>query len=273
MRQEAPMPTGTASRSIALALGLLVAYLAVEALGGFLTNSLALLADAGHTLSDAILLALSWAALHLSRRSPTLQIAATFLNSFLLFGVACLIFTEGYERLQEPPAVQGAVTVAIAAVGLLVNLACLRLVAPAQSATLVSRGVWLHVAADALGRGGALVAGLLVGVWGWRWADPAMSLLIGLLIVSSAWSLFRQSLAARAAVASRAASRIPTLALLLTAGIAAPCLCAQGLSCEPVPTAVNPNWFRNVESYHPWRSPGVRWNRYNRDGNPALQSS
>jgi cobalt-zinc-cadmium efflux system protein len=186
-------------------LALVVGYMGAEVVGGLLTNSLALLADAGHMLSDAAALALSAFALWIADRRPPnplrtygyyrAEILAALVNGAALVAIAILIAVEAVGRLREPPAVQAAGMVAIAAGGLLVNLVALALLHGSRGDSLNLRGAWLHVASDALGSVQAIVAGVLVWSLGWRWADPVASLAIALLVVWSAWSLLKEAVA------------------------------------------------------------------------------
>lgn len=174
-----------------------------EAVGGLVTNSLALLADAGHMLSDAAALALSLFALWIADRRPPgplrtygyyrAEILAALVNGAALVAIAILVAVEAVGRLREPPEVRAAGVVAIAAGGLLVNLVALGVLRGSRGESLNLRGAWLHVASDALGSVQAIVAGALVWWLGWRWADPVASILISILVVWSAWSLLKEA--------------------------------------------------------------------------------
>lgn len=189
-------------RQLQNALYLAAGYLLAEVIGGLWTNSLALLADAGHMLSDVAALGLSWFALWIAERPAGPQqtygyyrteILAALANGAALVAVALFVFAEAVRRLRHPPEVLGAPMMAIAAGGLLVNVASAWLLAPSRHQNLNVRGAWLHVVMDALGSLGALAAG--AGVWlaGWYWVDPAVSLLIGTLIIYSSWRLLKES--------------------------------------------------------------------------------
>ncbi len=175
-----------------------------EIIGGLVTNSLALLADAGHMFSDAGALGLSLFAVWIAGRPATPQrsygyyrteILAALANGATLVAVAVLIFVEAWQRLREPPLVQGGLMMAVAVGGLAVNLASLWLLAKGREESLNLRGAWLHVLSDALGSIGAIVAGVLIWAFGWNWADPVASALIGLLIIYSSWRLVSESVA------------------------------------------------------------------------------
>lgn len=191
-------------KRLAVVLALVVAYMVAEVVGGLLTNSLALLADAGHMLSDAGALALSLFALWIAERPPTprrrygyyrTEILAALVNGATLVAVAIFIFVEAWERLREPPEVQGALMMGIAAGGLAVNLAGLWILNAGRAESLNMRGAWLHVLTDALGSVGAILGGFLIWAFDWAWADPAVSVLIGLLVVVSSWNLLRETVA------------------------------------------------------------------------------
>lgn len=171
-----------------------------EVVGGVLTNSLALLADAGHMLSDAAALGLSLFAIRMSRRKPTAQktfgyyraeILAALVNGAALVAIAVYIFVEAWHRFRYPPEVMGAWMMAVACGGLLVNVGGLLLLHSARDESLNVRGAWLHVLGDTAGSVGAIAAGLIIWALNWYWVDPAASVLIGLLIVISSWRLLK----------------------------------------------------------------------------------
>jgi cobalt-zinc-cadmium efflux system protein len=192
---------GGRSRLIAV-LVLVVVYMIAETAGGILANSLALLADAGHMLSDAAALALSLFALWITARPATprrtygyyrAEILAALVNGAALVAVSILIFSEAVRRLKDPPQVQGTLMTAIAAGGLVVNLVGLRILGPARDTSLNIRGAWLHVLADTLGSVAAILGGCLVWLLGWELADPILSMAIGLLVIHSSWDLIKES--------------------------------------------------------------------------------
>jgi cobalt-zinc-cadmium efflux system protein len=189
-------------RRLGIALALAASYMAVEVVGGLITGSLALLADAGHMLSDVAALGLalfaSWMAGRPSGRRWTyglarVEILAALAQGVALVLVAVLVAIEAIERLGAPQAVMGAGMLMIAAGGLAVNLTGLWILNPGRESSLNMRGAWLHVMSDALGSVGAIAAGALIWAFGWSWADPAASLLIAALIVFSAWHLLRDT--------------------------------------------------------------------------------
>ncbi len=187
-----------------MTLALVAGYMAAEAVGGWLANSLALLADAGHMLSDAAALALSLFALWIAQRPPDAlrtygyyraEILAALVNGSSLVAVALLIFVEAARRAAHPPEVQGSLMTWIALGGLVVNVIALAVLHGSHSSSLNVRAAWLHVLSDALGSVAAIASGALVWAWDWRWADPLASVLIGLLVIRSAWGLVKESVA------------------------------------------------------------------------------
>jgi cobalt-zinc-cadmium efflux system protein len=189
-------------KRLAIVLALVTVYMLAEFVGGILTSSLALVADAGHMLSDAAALALSLFALWIAERPANprrtygyyrAEILAALVNGATLIAMAILIFVEAYRRLAEPPEVMGDAMMAIAGGGLLINVIGLFLLHGSKSGSLNLRAAWLHVLGDALGSVGAIAAGLLIWSFEWYWADPLASVLIGALVLYSSWSLVRES--------------------------------------------------------------------------------
>jgi cobalt-zinc-cadmium efflux system protein len=193
---------GTNERRLAAALVLAAGYMVAEAVGGWLTNSLALLADAGHMLSDVGALALTLFALWIARRPSTPQftygyyrteILAAFVNGGALIAIAAGILVEAVRRIDAPPEVAGAGMLGIAAGGLAVNLVGLWLLREGKEQALSVRGAWSHVLADALGSAGAIAAAVLILAFDWRWADPVASVAIALLVVWASFRLLRET--------------------------------------------------------------------------------
>src|SRR5262245_7814821 len=190
-------------RRLLVALGLALVTLVAETVGGLWTGSLALLADAGHMLSDVTALSLSALALSLAQRPKGPQqtyghhrteILAALANGVLLVFVAGSIAVEAVERLSGPPReILAGPMFAIATLGLVVNLAMLALLWESRHHDLGIRGAWLHAAGDALGSLGAIAAAALLLAFGWSWADPLASLAISALVLWSAWSLLREA--------------------------------------------------------------------------------
>ncbi|HET6233279.1 MAG TPA: cation diffusion facilitator family transporter [Longimicrobiaceae bacterium] len=191
-------------RRLTYTLALAAAYMVAEAVGGYLANSLALLADAGHMLSDVAALALSLFAIRIAQKPATLQrtygfhrteILAALANASTLIAISILIFIEAFRRFLSPQPVGGTVMMVISLGGLLVNLGAMWVLHGGRAESLNVRGVWLHFMTDALGCLGGIVGGALVWWLGWYWVDPLVSILIGLLVIWSSWALLRESVA------------------------------------------------------------------------------
>jgi cobalt-zinc-cadmium efflux system protein len=199
---------GSSGRRLAATLALAASYMVAEAVGGWWTGSLALLADASHMLSDVLALVLALTAIGVARRSVLphphgahrFELLAAFAQGVLLVGIAGTIAVEAWQRLGTPPAVLGGPMLAIATGGLLVNVVGLALLHGGRHESLNLRGAWLHVASDALGSVGAMAAGLAVWKLGWLWADPLASALIAVLVARSAGLLVRDTARAWAAI-------------------------------------------------------------------------
>jgi cobalt-zinc-cadmium efflux system protein len=174
-----------------------------EAVGGWLANSLALLADAGHMLTDAAALALTLGAIWFASRPANakktygyyrMEILAAFVNAVTLVLLSFWVIYEAYERWTSPPEVKGLQLTLVAVGGLAVNLVCAWLLHSDHDHDLNMRGAWLHVMGDALGSVTAIGAGLLIIGFGWFWADAVSSLLISLIIIYGSWNLIRESI-------------------------------------------------------------------------------
>jgi len=188
-------------RRLALTLGLITLYMLAEVVGGLLSGSLALLADAGHMLSDAAALALALFAIWIAQRPATarrtygyyrVEVLAALVNGAALLAIAMLVLVEAWQRLRTPEAVRGELMLGVAAGGLVVNLLALWILHAGRRESLNVRGAFLHVLSDTLGSLGAVIGGVLVWKLGWLWADPAVSILIALLVVASGWNLLRE---------------------------------------------------------------------------------
>jgi len=191
------------TRPLTLALGLVLAFAVVEVVAGLAAGSLALLADAGHMVSDAGALAVALFAAWLGRRPATPQrsfgwrraeILAALANGLGLVVVAVVILVEAGRRLSDPPEVAGAVVLVTGVAGLAVNVFTARLLHPSAESSLNMRAAFKHVLADLLSSAGVIAAALVVLATGWAYADPMLGILIGLLVVWSAWSVVRESL-------------------------------------------------------------------------------
>ena len=197
------MERHTETLRLKLALAISSIYFFAELIGGFLTNSLALLSDAGHMLSDIAALALSLFAFRIARRPATVistygyhraEILAALFNGLTLWLIVGVIFTAAYNRFLDPPAVKSYGMMIVASLGLLVNIVAGAVLYGSHHHNLNLRGAFLHVVSDALGSVGAIAAGLVMLLTGWYVADPVISVLIGLLILHSSWSLVKESL-------------------------------------------------------------------------------
>jgi len=186
---------------MALALVITLVFVVVEAGAGIIANSLALLTDAAHDLTDVIALALSWYAVRLTLRPAhsgktfgyhRAGILIALFNSTTLVIIALGIFYEAYQRLLNPPEVQGGLMTVVAALAFIVNLGTALLVRPGSDHDLNQRSAFIHLAGDALATFGALIAGVLIMLTGWYILDPLVSMLIGLLIVWNAWHIIRE---------------------------------------------------------------------------------
>jgi cobalt-zinc-cadmium efflux system protein len=191
-------------RALTITLALVCAYMVAELVGGWLSNSLALLADAGHMFSDAAALGLALFAIRMAQKPATAErtfgyyraeILAALVNGAALVVIAVFILREAWERFSAPPDVRAPLMIAVATGGLVVNLIGLWVLSSGRSTSLNLRGAWLHVLTDALGSVQAVVAGVLILWFGWTWIDPLASVLIALLVAYSAWSLLRESVA------------------------------------------------------------------------------
>jgi cobalt-zinc-cadmium efflux system protein len=189
---------------LAWTLALTLLYMFAEIVGGYLSGSLALLADAGHMFSDAAALALSFFAIWISARPPTPQLSygyyraeilAALANGATLIAISIMIFIEAVHRFSEPQEVAGPLMLSIAAGGLAINIAGLIILHGGRSESLNLHGAWLHLLTDALGSVATLLAGGLIWLRGWTWVDPAASILIGLLVIYSSWNLLKQAIA------------------------------------------------------------------------------
>ncbi|PWB59385.1 MAG: cation transporter [Bradyrhizobiaceae bacterium] len=188
--------------AFALATGLNVAFVVVEAVFGVLANSTALVADAGHNLSDVLGLVVAWGAAVLSRRAPSGRytyglrgssiLAALFNAVFLLVAVGAIAW-EAVHRMLAPQPVAGITVMVVAGIGIAINGAAAALFASGRSRDINIEGAFLHMAADAAVSAGVVIGGGMILLTGWLWIDPALSLAICLVIVGSTWSLLRDA--------------------------------------------------------------------------------
>jgi cobalt-zinc-cadmium efflux system protein len=195
-------PSSDFGRAFATGIALNLAYVALEATFGVLSGSLALLADAGHNLSDVLGLALAWAAASLSKWQPTARrtygykassILAALGNAVLLLVAVGAIGWEAVRRFAEPEPVASGTVLWVAAIGVAVNAGTAWLFASGRKGDVNVRGAFLHMAADAGVTVGVIAAALLIRWTGWLWLDPAVSLVIGAVILAGTWGLLRES--------------------------------------------------------------------------------
>ena len=193
----------TFNRAFSIGIALNAVFVAIEAFYGWKVDSLALLADAGHNLSDVIGLVLAWGGALAGRLRPDARhtygwkrasILAAFINATLLLVAMGSLAWEAVHRLQSPQPIEGVTIMVVAGIGIVVNTATALLFMRGRDDDLNIRGAFLHMAADALVSAGVVVAGGLALGFGWTWLDPVVSLLIAAIIVFGTWSLFRQSL-------------------------------------------------------------------------------
>jgi cobalt-zinc-cadmium efflux system protein len=193
---------GDSVRRLWIALSVTGVFLVAEVVGGILSNSLALLADAGHMLTDVAALGLSLFVAWFSRRPETdrrtygylrLEILAAFVNGATLLLLSAWILIEAVLRFGSPEPISGGLMLLVAVIGLLVNVVAAWTLHPSQGGSLNIRGAYLHVLSDLLGSVGTVAAALLVSYGGWLVADPIASVFVTLLILRSAWRLVRES--------------------------------------------------------------------------------
>jgi len=189
-------------RRMRVALAITAAIMVVEALGGWLAGSLALLADAGHMLADVGALALSLVVASLAQRPATagrtfgllrLEILAALVNGAALIAISVGVAVEAYHRLRNPPQIQAGLLLGVAAAGLVANVIGAAVLHHGHEHSLNQRGAYLHILSDALGSAGALAAGAIILGTGWLPADPLISVFISLLILAGAWRLVKES--------------------------------------------------------------------------------
>jgi cobalt-zinc-cadmium efflux system protein len=191
-----------AKRPLAIAGAVILAYFGVEVAGAIVSGSLALLADAAHTASDVGALGLAFGAAWIATRPQSAahsfgllraEILSALLNGAALVVLATFIFIEAAQRFGSPPEVNGGIVSIVASGGLLANVVAGWILLRASHHNLNARSALFHVGGDAIGSVGAIVAGLLVLGFGWRWADPAVSVVIGVILVWGAFRVVREA--------------------------------------------------------------------------------
>lgn len=191
------------NRAFAIGVTLNLLFVGVEAFAGFWADSLALLTDAGHNLSDVLGLLLAWGAAALARKKPSARrtygysratILASLFSGLLLMGAVGAIGWEALNRLMEPAAPGGKTIMIVAAIGVVINTATALLFVSGKDSDLNIRGAFLHMAADAAVSLGVVASGALIWFYGFNWIDPVISLVIAAVILFSTWGLLRDSL-------------------------------------------------------------------------------
>ncbi|MFH1514864.1 MAG: cation diffusion facilitator family transporter [bacterium] len=189
-------------KRLLITLILLAIFMVAEFVGGLLANSLALIADAGHMLSDVAAITISFFAIWISQRPPVRQhtygffrteIFAALFNGVALVVISIIILIEAFERFSNPPEVLAPLMIGVASVGLIVHLTGLFILSGGRTESLNVRAAWLHVLTDALGGIGVIISGGLIWAFGWYIADPIASVLIGLLVLFSACTLIKEA--------------------------------------------------------------------------------
>ena len=195
------MAKQTTSR-LALSLFLTLAFVFVEAIAGIIGNSLALLTDAAHNLTDVIALGLSWYAIRLTSQPANARktygyhragILVALLNSTTLVLISLGIFYEAWRRFMNPPEVQSGILIVVGAIAVLINLGTALLVRKGSEHDLNIRSAFIHLMGDVLSTVGAVIAGVIIYFTGANWLDPLVSVLIGFLILYNAWGILRDS--------------------------------------------------------------------------------
>jgi len=190
-------------KALKLTLVLTSAFTVAEVIGGLITGSLALLADAGHMLSDDLSLGLALVAIWLAERPPTprrsfgyqrAEVLAALANGLTLVAISGWIFYEAYHRLQDPPEVLGGPMLGVAVIGLAVNAAGAYILTRGEGESLNVSAALRHVLADLAGSVGVIAASVIILTTGWREADPLIGALIGALVLASSWGILRDSL-------------------------------------------------------------------------------
>ncbi|MCR4392761.1 MAG: cation diffusion facilitator family transporter [Dehalococcoidales bacterium] len=193
----------TAGRKLKYAVSLSVSILVAEIIGGILSNSLALLSDAGHVLADIIALGLSWYGVRQAERPANSRmtfgyhrvgVLVAIINASAIFLIAAFILYEAYNRFQEPPEVKSQLMMIVALAGLIANIIITTWLRKEQRENINIRSAFWHAAGDALASVGVIIGGLIILLTGQFWVDPAISVLISLIILWAAWSIFREGI-------------------------------------------------------------------------------
>ncbi len=202
VHNESDHLTSSGSRQLKIVLIIVVVIMVVEIIGGILSNSLALLGDAGHMLVDALALGLSLFAMAIARRPATsaktygyhrVEIMAALANGLLLVLVSVYIFYEAYQRFLDPPLVQAPIMLIVATIGLIANLAGIFLLKAASHKNLNIKAAFWHVIGDTISSVGVIIAGVIIAVTGWSYADSLIAVFIGTIILWGAIRIVREA--------------------------------------------------------------------------------
>ena len=193
---------GANAKMLSWALALTSIYLVAEVIGAFVFNSLALLSDAAHMMTDVAALAIALVAIRVGQRPADdkrtfgykrFEILAAAFNALLLFAVAIYVLVEAVQRFREPEAVQSTGMMIVAAIGLVVNLISMRLLTAGKDASMNVKGAYLEVWADMIGSVGVIAGALAIRFTGWTWVDPVVAIGIGLWVLPRTWILLRDT--------------------------------------------------------------------------------
>lgn len=193
---------GANKKGLAIVFGLTTLYLAAEVVGGLMTGSLALLADAGHMLTDVAGLGLALMAIKFAERPATpertygyyrVEILAALTNAVVLIGISLYILYEAWERFRNPPEVESGTMLIVAAIGLVINIAGIFILRKGSKDSLNMKGAYFEVLSDMLTSIGVIIAGVIMLTTGWYYADPLISAGIGLFILPRTWMLLREA--------------------------------------------------------------------------------
>lgn len=193
---------GANAKMLTWALGLTATYLIAEVIGGIVFNSLALLSDAAHMMTDVAALIIALMAIKLGRKAPDekrtygyrrFEILAASFNAVLLFAIAIYVFVEAIKRFNEPQEIQSWGMLIVAAIGLVVNLISMRLLMAGQAGSFNVKGAYLEVWADMIGSVGVILGALAIRFTGWTWVDPLVAVAIGLWVLPRTWILLRDT--------------------------------------------------------------------------------
>jgi cobalt-zinc-cadmium efflux system protein len=193
---------GAPARALAIAFVLTTSVMVLQYVGGWLANSLALVSDAGHMMTDALALAIALLAIRLAKRPSNahftfgfhrFEIFAAIINALMLFAIAVYIAVEAWGRFKNPPASNIPLTLAIASIGLIVNFFSMRLLMKSGSDNNLNlKGAYLEVWSDMIGSLGVIASAVITYFTGWKWLDPLVALLIAVYVLPRAWSLLKE---------------------------------------------------------------------------------